>query len=97
MRFNTHQEIDNHYRALGVDFDKLKREEVAVGIGLANSQKDAKDFLKNNMGKVGFWIWDNILHFPFGVYLSYGFGKDGYIEKAKKLGWENTFQYPKGF
>ena len=31
-QFRTHQEIDNHYRALGVDVDKLNREVEECGI-----------------------------------------------------------------
>jgi len=97
MKFKTHQEIDEYYATQGLDIPKLKREEEAVGIALDESQANAKEFLKKKMGIIKYRLWCIFAGFPFGVYMSRGFGYDGYEEKAKELGWKRTFQYPKGF
>lgn len=41
-RFKTHQEIDNHYRAQGVDVDKLNREMDCIGTLMKMARKNVK-------------------------------------------------------
>lgn len=101
MAFKTHQEIDDYFVRTGrltkEDINELYREEIAVGLALQKSQRDAKNFLKRKMGIIKYYLWKIFAGFPLGIELSYGFGYDGYIEKSKELGWENTFKYPTNF
>lgn len=92
MKFKTHQEIDNFYRDRGVDVDALNREMKAVGIEMDKSRADAKSFLKKKMGAFRYFLWNN-----FVGKLDVTLGRDIYEDKAKDLGWKNTFVYPKEF
>ncbi len=93
QQFRTHEEIDNYYRVQGVDVDKLKIEEIAVGIILDKSERDAKLFLKQKMNFLSYFLW---VISSFELIPSLGM-ESRYKSKAKKLGWTDTFQYPKGF
>ena|SRR3989304_1436919 len=97
----THEHLDMEFVKSGKftikEINEMHREFEQVGIALDKSQLDAKTFLKRKMGIIVYFIWDRILTFGIGRYLSAGFGHDGYEEKAKEMGWNNTFKYPKGF
>ncbi len=91
MKFQTHEQIDNHYAAIGLDIPKLKSEHNQVKQILLNNQTEAISFLKRKMSKFSFWYWEKVSCFPRGPYLQAGFGADGYVEKAKEYGFkENT-------
>lgn len=85
MNFNTHQEIDNHYRSQGLNVDRLQHEFEQVKFAMLDEQKQAIYFLKKRMGKIRYSLW----RFFGGGFMSAGFGKDGFIEKAKEYGFKD--------
>ncbi len=91
-KFKTHEEIDEHYRKQGVDVGKLNDEFNQVGAVLENEQKRAIHFLKKKMGLFKYYLW-TFSCFPFGPDMSYGFGKDGYLEKAKEYGFKDNIDF----
>lgn len=96
MQYKTHKEIDEDYIRRGIfsreEISKMNNQVEQIRLVLMESQSSAKEFLRYKMGFIKFNLWRIFTGFPFGVYLSAGFGKDGWIEKAKELGWRDELK-----
>ncbi len=92
LKFKTRQDIDDHYSKLGLDIQALNNEHEAVKIVLHKSEIDAEEFVKFKLGSITYFFWNFFTPKPIGL------GIDSkHKSKAKELGWEDTFEYPKEF
>lgn len=87
--------LEEEYSRKGVDIVKLKYEMDAVGEAIEFQERDARIFLRNKMGLFLYSLWTLFYIFSFSWCMLRE--EDLSVTKAKKLGWKDTFQYPKGF
>ena len=96
MKYKTHKQIDEDYIQRGVfsreEIEKMNNQFEQVRFVLMESQAQAKTFLRYKMGFIKYNLWRLFDGFPFGIYLSAGINKDGWIEKAKELGWRDDLK-----
>ena len=90
MKLQTREQIDNHFRELGVDVDKLNKEFKEMGKKLDKEEFRAIEFLKRRMGHFHFFLW-KMSCIPNGPRRNVGFEYNGYIEKAKEYGFKSKF------